>query len=433
MFKDISLQALGAGFAAAFVGFAGSFAIVLQGLIGVGATPAQAATGLAAVTIAMGLCGIFVSLKTKMPISIAWSTPGAAFLATLAPTAGGFNEAVGAFIIAATLFIGCAWIRPLRRALEAIPTPLAAAMLAGVLFPLCLAPIEAMINAPHLTLPVVLVWLVVSRLWRAMAAPAAVLAVAALIHFHLPVAPLDTALLWTQPTPIVPQFTIAATVGIALPLFIITMAGQNITGIAVLRGLGYRPNAGALFGWSGAFGLLAAPFGAHAVNLAAITAAMCAGEDAHADAKRRYWAAVASGAAYVAFGLSAGAVVAFISRSPQLLIATVAALALLGALAAAMQSFLTARTGREAALITFIITATNFTVYDIGGVFWGLLIGGMIYWWDNRRAQRKHRITARAEGESQIAHQNQTPNSNQNSNQIQHQTEPRIDSRDPRQ
>ena len=168
-----------------------------------------------------------------------------------------------------------------------------------------------------------------------MAAPAAVLAVAALIHFHLPVAPLDTALLWTQPTPIVPQFTIAATIGIALPLFIITMAGQNITGIAVLRGLGYRPNAGALFGWSGAFGLLAAPFGAHAVQPRGDYRGNVRRRRRPRRRKRRYWAAVASGAAYVAFGLSAGAVVAFISRSPQLLIATVAALALLGALAAA--------------------------------------------------------------------------------------------------
>lgn len=372
-----------AGIVAAFVGFSSSFAIVVQGLRAVGASPAEAASGLMAVSIAMGLCGILLSLKTAMPVSAAWSTPGAAFLATLTPLPGGFSEAVGGFVVTAVLFMLAGLFKPLGRAVAAIPAPLAAAMLAGVLLPLCLAPFEAVIRFPLPGLTIIIVWAVVARIKRLLAVPAAVCAAALLIAVSVDI---DGARMqwWAPPVMVTPRFSPAA-FGIALPLFIITMASQNITGMAVLNSFGYRPNAGSLFTWTGVFSLASAPFGGHAVNLAAITTAICAGEEAHADAAKRYWAAVVGGATYVVFGLLSVAAAAFISVSPPLLIAAVAGLALLGTLAGSLVSALSGESDREAALITFLITASGVTLFGITGVFWGLLGGGALYVWNRRR------------------------------------------------
>lgn len=376
-----------AGVLTAFVGFASSFAIVVQGFYGVGADAGEAVSGLMALSVSMGLCGIFLSCKTGMPVSVAWSTPGAAFLATLAPFDGGFAAAVGAFIVTAALIIVAGLFKPLARAVSAIPAPLASAMLAGVLLPLCLAPFQALVQFPALALPIILTWAVVSRIARLFAVPAAVgvaaVMIAATVDFG------GAAMEFALPAPVFvrPEFTLAATVGIALPLFVITMASQNITGIAALQNFGYAPNPGTTFAWTGAFSLASAPFGAHAVNLAAITVALCAGEEAHPDPRRRYWAAVVAGALYIVFGLTAGATVAFMSVSPPLIIAAVAGLALFGALAAALAAFMSAPTGREAALTTFLVTASGITWLGIGGVFWGLLAGGALYYWDHRRAR----------------------------------------------
>ena len=191
--------------------------------------------------------------------------------------------------------------------------------------------------------------------------------------------------LWPAPVLVVPKFTAEGVVGIALPLFVITMASQNIAGMAVLRSFGYQPNSGAMFGWTGLFSLASAPFGGHAVNLAAITTAICAGDQAHPDPKKRYWATVVSGVVYIVFGLTAGATVAFLSLSPPILVAAVAGLALLGALAASLVSALSAEADREAALITFLVTASGITLFGVSGVFWGLLAGGAVYFWDHRR------------------------------------------------
>ena len=301
MKNDFSLKAFAAGILAAFVGFASSFAIVVQGLYGVGATTGEAASGLMALSVSMGLCGIFLAFRTGMPVSAAWSTPGAAFLATLTPLEGGFSVAIGAFIVTAALIIVTGLCKPVGRAISAIPNPLANAMLAGVLLPLCLAPFEAVVQFPALGLPVVLVWAVVARLNRLFAVPAAVFVAAVLIatRFHFDTSGFDTTgfdttgvdtagleFLWPAPVLVAPKFTAEGVVGIALPLFVITMASQNITGMAVLRSFGYQPNSGAMFGWTGLFSLASAPFGGHAVNLAAITTAICAGDQAHPDPKK---------------------------------------------------------------------------------------------------------------------------------------------------
>jgi benzoate membrane transport protein len=379
------MPAFAAGVLAAFVGFAGSFAIVVQGLYGVGASGAEAASGLMALSVAMGLCGIFLSLKTRMPISVAWSTPGAAFLATLVPMEGGFPIAVGAFLVTAVLIILAGLWKPLGRAVSAIPKPLAAAMLAGVLLPLCLAPFEAIVEFPYVGLPILVVWAVVAKINRLFAVPAAVFVAAVLIVTVFDFDAAAMGALWSSPVVVMPRFTVAGIVGIALPLFVITMAGQNITGIAVLGSFGYKPDAGAMFSWTGLFSLASAPFGGHAVNLAAITTAICAGPEAHPDPNKRYWAAVIGGATYIVFGLTAGAAIAFISLSPPILIAAVAGLALFGALSTSLVSAMGCERDREAALITFLVTASGMTFFGISGVFWGLLAGGAVYLWDHRR------------------------------------------------
>ena len=216
----------------------------------------------------------------------------------------------------------------------------------------------------------------VGRLNRLMAVPAAVLAAAATIALTVDLPPGLLASAGPAPVLVLPEFSLAAIIGIGLPLFLATMAGQNIPGMAVLNGNGYRPAAGPLFTVSGLFTLAAAPFGGHAVNLAAITAALCANPDAEPDPARRWQAAVVAGAVYVLFGLLAGTATAFVGAAPPILIQAVAGLALLGAFAGAMQAALAVPELREAAVITFLVTASGLTVLGISGAFWGLLAGG---------------------------------------------------------
>ena len=389
MLKDLSWTTFSAGTLAAFVGFASSFAIVVQGLYGAGANASEAASGLMALAVSMGLCAIFLAIKTRMPISVAWSTPGAAFLAMSAPIEGGFEVAVGAFIVTAVLIILAGLWKPFGRLVSAIPTPLASAMLAGVLLPLCLKPFEAIAEFPWLGLPIVLTWAVVSRINRLFAVPAAVLVAAVLIGATFDMSAIQVASLWSKPVLVTPAFTLESIIGITLPLFIITMAGQNITGIAVLNNFGYKPAAGTMFSWTGLFSLASAPFGGHAVNLAAITTAICAGEEAHCDPAKRYWSAITGGIIYIIFGLSAGAAIAFISISPPVLIAAVAGLALFGALSGSLLSAMSSETDREAALVTFLVTASGVSFFGISGVFWGLLAGGALYFLGHRKQSQE--------------------------------------------
>lgn len=378
MLKQLSPHAFGTGILVAFVGFASSFAVVVQGLITVGASPAQAASGLMALSIAMGLCGIVLSLTTRMPVSVAWSTPGAALLAASGTVEGGFPAAVGAFLACGIgLMLAGLW-KPLGRWVAAIPRSLANAMLAGVILNLCLAPVKAVAQLPLLGLAIVLTWAIVGRIRKVLAVPAAVVVTVILIAATSRGASIDPASLWPHPVFVTPTFTISAMIGIALPLFVVTMASQNIPGIAILSVNGYHPPAGRMFTVTGLFSLLGAPFGAHAVNLAAITAAMCAGPDAHPDPAKRYWVAVIAGIFYVLFGLAAGAATAFIGASPPILIEAAAGLALLGALGGALVGATAEIDEREAAVVTFLVTASGIGFFGISGAFWGLVAGGGI-------------------------------------------------------
>jgi benzoate membrane transport protein len=371
------LQPVSAGLIAALVGYASSFAVILKGLTAVGASDAQAASGLMALSIAMGLAGIVLSLWTRMPVSAAWSTPGAALLASTGAAAGGFPEAVGAFLAVGALIVAAGLIRPFGRAIGAIPPSPANAMLAGVLFSLCLAPVKATAEAPRLAAPIIVVWLLMARWKRLWATPAAAIVACVLIAATSRGAPIALSDFSPSAIPVRPSFSLEALISLALPLFIVTMASQNLPGLAVLAANGYRPAPGRLIVTTGLFTLFAASFGGHAVNLSAITAALCASPDADPDPARRWIAGAASGVAYIAFGLLAGAVTRFVSGSP-ILIEAVAGLALLGAFGSSLSNALAEPGEREAALVTFLTAASGVTFFGIGGAFWGLAAGGAI-------------------------------------------------------
>ena len=372
------LAPLAAGLLAAFVGFASTFAVVLRGFSAVGATPEQAASGLMASSIAMGIGGIWLSLRTRMPVSVAWSTPGAALLSSTGMVEGGFPAAVGAFMVTGVLLVAAGLFRPLGRAVAAIPAPLANAMLAGVLLGLCLAPVKAVAQAPAMGLAIVVTWAVVARFNRLFAVPAAVVVTAALVLATTTLPDGSAAAMWPAPVLVLPEFVPTTLLGIAVPLFLVTMASQNIPGMAVLNANGYRPDPGPLFTRTGLLTLAGTPFGGQAVNLAAITAAICAGPDAHPDPARRWIAAVVAGAVYIVFGLLAGAATVLIGAAPPVLIEAVAGLALLGAFGNALLGAVADPARREAAVVTFLVSASGLAIWGIGGAFWGLLAGGVM-------------------------------------------------------
>ena len=383
------------GLLVAFVGFASSFAVVLQGLKAVGASDGEAASGLMAAAVAMGLAGLTLSLVTRMPVSCAWSTPGAAMLAgavAVGTQAVTFAEAVGGFLACGVMIVASGLVRPLGRAVAAIPPALANAMLAGVLLPLCLAPFRAIAFDWRLGLPILLAFVLGSAVNKLLAVPAALAAFGAVVALGITFpdgwqACIADALV-PAPVLVAPEFSVAAMLSVAVPLFVVTMASQNIPGLAILHLHGYRPRTGPLLAATGLFSLLAAPFGSHAVNLAAITAAMCAGEDAHPDPARRYWSGVWAGLFYVAFGLLAGAVVVFVSLAPGVLIEAVAGVALFGAFTGAATAAFERTEARLASGTTFLATASAMSLFGISGAFWGL-VGGAAVWWLTVPSERR--------------------------------------------
>jgi benzoate membrane transport protein len=284
--------------------------------------------------------------------------------------------------------------KPLGRWVSAIPTPLANAMLAGILLPLCLAPAQAVRSHPALGLAIVLTWVAVGSVRKLYAVPAAVVVALVLIAATTHIGSRDLGPLWPRPVLVAPHFPLSAVVGVALPLYVVTMASQNIPGIAVLNVNGYHPDPGPLFRWTGVFGLVCAPFGGHAVNLAAITAALCADEGAGPDPAKRYRAAAVGGAVYVLLGLGAGAAVAFVDAAPPDLIEAVAGLALLGSLGSSLLGAVADPTDREAAVVTLVVAVSGVKWFGIGAAFWGLVAGGGLHALRLWRAGREQRRAA---------------------------------------
>jgi len=375
------LQPISAGFVAAISGFASSFALVIAGLRAVGATPAEASSGLFALCLAVAVVAIVGSLWLRIPLAIAWSTPGAAVLLAAHEGHVRFSDAVGAFLISSALIVLSGLWPTLGRAIVRIPRPLASAMLAGVLFPICLAPIEAVSTLPWLAAPIVIVWLVLFRLAPRWAVPAA-MAVAVIAVFvsagtgWLSGGNLLPALVFVPPT--FDPFTILS---IGLPLFIVTMAGQNVPGFTVLATYGYAgPPRFALVSTglgSGAANL----FGGHAINLGAITAAIMSGPESHPDPAKRWVATLTNGILYIPLGLAAGVAAALVNAAPTVLITAVAGLAVLGALVTSVVNAMEDPAHRISAIVTFLVVASGVVLLGVGSAFWGLAVGALVYAW----------------------------------------------------
>ncbi|MEV6984811.1 benzoate/H(+) symporter BenE family transporter [Sphaerisporangium sp. NPDC051017] len=383
-------QPVVAGVVTALVGFASSFTVVLTGLRGAGADERQAASGLMALCVAVGVVAIVLGLRRRVPITIAWSTPGAALLVTTTGLDGGFPAAVGAFLVCGALIVVSGLVPALGRAIAAIPAPIAAAMLAGVLGGLCLAPVRAMLEVPAMAGPVILVWALLYRFARTWAVPGALVAAAVAIAVTTPADGLRGLDPWPVVEVVAPVWSLPAVVGVGVPLFLVTMASQNVPGMAVLAGFGYRPPLRDVLTATGTASAGAALLGGHAVNLAAITAALAAGPDAGPDPSRRWIASVTAGASMIVLGLGSGLATALVLLSPPLLIEAVAGLALLGALAGALTGAFAASSaaseGREGAVVAFVVTFSGATFLGVGSAFWGLVAGCLVHALMRRRA-----------------------------------------------
>ena len=376
MLKDLSPQAFFMGLLTAFVGFASSFAVVLQGLKAVGASDAQAASGLMALSISMGLCAIVLSVATRLPVSIAWSTPGAALIASTSGVPG-FAAAVGAFVLAALLILLTAAVKPLGRLIGKIPPSIAAAMLAGILLRLVMAMVEHVPSAPLLVLPLIALFLV-ARLFFPALASLFVLVGGALLAWSLGlVKPLPSLGLSTLVVT-APAWDVATLVGLGVPLYLVTMASQNLPGFAVLRGSGYQPPTQPILAVTGAASLGTALLGAHTSNLAAISAALCTGPDAHPDPAQRWKAGPFYALFWLLIALFGASLVGLFGALPPALLATVAGTALLGSTASALGIALVGERDRLAATGTLAVTVSGVTLMGVGSAFWGLCFGLLI-------------------------------------------------------
>ncbi len=373
--RSTYIQPIVAGALAAIVGYASTFTLVLAALTAAGASSQQAGSGLFSICITIGILNIVASWRTKTPVSFAWSTPGVAFILTVGEPVGGYPAVAGAFLVAAALVVLAGLIRPFARAIALIPSPIANAMLSGMLLTLCLAPIKAVAEMPLLALPIVLAWAIGLRFARRYAVPLAVLVTGIVLATttHLAPGSLDGA--WPNLSLVMPVFTQDAIVRIGLPLFIVTMASQNLPGLAVMKANGFDLKAAPLFIVTGIGSALTAMFGGHTVNLAAITAAICAGPEAHPDHTKRWPAPISAGVIYLLLAPGASLAAAFIVASPPLLIQAVAGLALLSSLAAALSGALVQEETRLPAILTFVTTASGITIVGIGAPFWGLIAG----------------------------------------------------------
>jgi benzoate membrane transport protein len=387
-FKDLSFSAFTAGFVAVLVGFTSSVAIVFQAAQAFGATPEQIASWMWALGIGMGLCTLVPSLWLKKPVMVAWSTPGAAVLAS-AGLAGGFSmaQAVGAFMLCAVLITLAGATGWFERVMNRIPVAIASALLAGVLARFGLQAFSAAQTALPLVVVMVLAYLLGKRFAPRYAVPLTLLFAIVFVAAGAGFKPASIEFGITKPVWVTPEFSFSAFVSLALPLFVVTMASQNLPGVAAIRAAGYadRRTQGGDAGipiskvitLTGLATLVLAPFGAFAINLSAITAAICMGPEAHPDPARRYTAAAACGAMYVVIGIFGAAITGVLTAFPVELVAAIAGLALLGTISGAMTAALHDESTREAAIMTFLVTLSGVVIAGVGSAFWGVVAGAL--------------------------------------------------------
>ncbi|QRG04800.1 benzoate/H(+) symporter BenE family transporter [Xanthobacter dioxanivorans] len=363
-------------FIAALVGFGGTLAIILAAAAAVGASPGQASSWVCAICLSIAGTSAWLSIRHRMPIITAWSTPGAALVAGFG-SGMGMEAATGAFLVAGLLVVLCAAIRPLGALVARIPVAVAAAMLAGVLARFVMALAEHAVASPALVLPVIAVFFVVRRLSPNWAVPAALVAgiggALLLGRVGTMPAPELSALVWTTP-----RFDGPVLLGLAVPLFLVTMASQNLPGFAVLRASGYTPPVRSILAATGVASMVSAPFGAHATNLAAITAALCTGPETHPDPRRRWVAGPVYAGFYVLLAAAGASMVGVFAALPPALVATIAGVALLSPLTGALTAALNEEKHRIAAVATFATTASGISALGLGAPVFGLAAGLLI-------------------------------------------------------
>lgn len=361
-------------FVAAIVGFGGTLAIIIAAADAVGATQLQTASWVTALCLALAVETAFLSWRTRMPVITAWSTPGAALIA--ASTGFTMAEAVGAFLVTGVLLVITGLFKPLTRLIAKIPASVASGMLAGIVVTFAIGAVKTIPTDPWLILPLIAAFFVI-RLFNPALSVLAVLIGGGLLAFltgrvgGLPTPELSTLTL------IAPAFTLSSVIGLAIPLYLVTMASQNLSGLAVLKADGYEPAPGPLIGVTGLVSVLTAPLGASTTNLAAISAAICTGPDVHPDPAQRWKTGPFYALAYLIFAAFGASLVAIFAVLPQTLIVLVAGLALVASLANALSIALKDPAERMAATITFAVTASGLTLFGVGSAFWGL-VGGLL-------------------------------------------------------
>jgi benzoate membrane transport protein len=371
---DTSPSAIVAGFIAMLTGYTSSLVLMFQAGQAAGLTNGQISSWIWALSIGMALCCIGLSLRYRAPIMIAWSTPGAALLITSLPGVP-YGEAIGAYIFASALIVLIGLTGTFDRLMRRIPASIAAALLAGVLFKIGLEICVAAEQQPLLVVAMLLAYLLGKRLLPRYAVLAALIVGSGLAgvfgllnfeHFELQLAVPE----WTTPS-----FSLAAVISIGIPLFIVAMASQNLPGMAVLRANGYDVPASPLLTTTGLTSILLAPFGSHGIHMAAISAAICAGPEAHEDPKKRYTAAIWCGVFYGIAGIFGATLAALFAALPKALILSIAALALFASIIGGLTQAMSEPKEREAALITFLVTASGMTLFSVGSAFWGIVAG----------------------------------------------------------
>jgi benzoate membrane transport protein len=368
--------ALAAGLASVLIGYSSSAVIIFQAARAAGASAEQIGSWMMALGIGMGLTTFGLSWRYKMPIITAWSTPGAALLATSLEGIS-MSAAIGAFVFSAILITLSGITGWFERIIDRIPLALAAAMLSGILFQFGVDAFLSLQSRFGLVLTMFVVYLVAKKLIPRYTILLVLIVgllwcqLDGLLDFS------DFALAVNAPQLVTPSFSLNALIGIGIPLYVVTMVSQNIPGIAVLRTAGYRAPISPIISWTGITTLLLAPFGGFAINLAAITAAICTGPEAHTDASKRYVAGLSTGVFYLLLGIFGGAIAALFAAFPVEFVVALAGLALLSTIANSLYTAVSDDASREAAVITFVVTASGISLFGIGAAFWGLVAGGV--------------------------------------------------------
>jgi benzoate membrane transport protein len=394
-FQDFSLSAAVAGFVAVLVGFTSSVAIVFSAALAFKATPEQLTSWMWALGLGMGVCSLLPSLILRKPVMVAWSTPGAAVLA-VAGTAGAasagaaaysMNEAVGAFMLCAVLITLAGVTGLFEKLMDRIPMAIAAALLAGVLARFGMQGFVAAQTAWPLVALMLITYLLGKR-WSPRYAVVLTLLIAiiyAAMNGQFIPTNIDFSL--AKPVFVMPVFSWQAAISLALPLFIVTMASQNLPGVAAIRTAGYEMPLSKIISMTGIATFVLAPFGAFALNLSAITAAICMGKECHPEPDKRYIGAAVCGLIYIFIGLFASIVTGLLTAFPKELIAAIAGLALLSTIAEGLAMALKEEAHRDAAIITFLVTLSGVTLAGIGSAFWGVVAGSLALFVQNYRSK----------------------------------------------